>query len=260
MRDVAVAAGHRLRGHERVQDGLLDRLDGGPEERAQPGLVDGAQGALAGHGRGLVGDGEGRIAGGEGEDEVAAAVLSGAAGPGDAQGAPLCEPPALMRQERRIGGQDDDDRAGVQAADGSQVRVASGLSPGRGHDIHADLASHGHAIDGQPLSPPVVGLHQRADRPAAVGLRQHPGGRPDAALEVVAHHARAATDVALGHVGRGRRQGRDDVLRLARACRRCRSASRRTSRPPPAASRPRARPGRRPPPARPARRPPSACW
>ena len=51
---------------------------------------------------------------------------------------------------------------------------------------------------GQPFATSVVGLDEDADRPAAIRRGQHPRGRPDAALELVADHARAAAHVALG--------------------------------------------------------------
>ena len=61
--------------------------------------------------RRLVEPGHAAVAGGEGQEEVAAGVLADTAHAGDTKGRALGQPPALQRQQRRVGGDDADDRA-----------------------------------------------------------------------------------------------------------------------------------------------------
>ena len=67
--------------------------------------------------------------------------------------------PALVRQQRGVGGKHHDDRA---AARRRTIRA---------WDLGArDLAPDRHAVDHEPLADAVVGLHQGAHRVAAVLL------------------------------------------------------------------------------------------
>ena len=103
------------------------------------------------------------VAGREGDEQVAAGVAAGAADPGDAQPGPLGEPLALVRQERRVGRDDDDDRAGAgRRLDGPCVVRAGHL------DSTRDRLADPHAVDAQPGALAVVGLDQHPDRVAAV--------------------------------------------------------------------------------------------
>ena len=126
------------------------------------------------------------------------------AGPGDPQAGPLSDPLALVRQERGVGGQDHDDGAGL----GSGRMVVR-----RGNLGARDLPPDGHAVDREPFAAAVVRLDQRAHHVPTLLPRQRPGGRPDAALELVADHAGPTADVAFGDgpVG-GRLQRRPQVL------------------------------------------------
>ena len=111
----------------------------------------------------------------------------------DAQRGALCQPPALVREERRIGRHHGDDRAGrgVRHAGSWDLRI--------GH-----LSTNRHAVDPQMRATTVVGLHQHADGVAAVLLRHAPRGGPDPRLEAERLHAGAAAHVPLGHRPAGR--------------------------------------------------------
>ena len=56
------------------------------------------------------------VAGGESQEEIATGVLAGAARAGHPEPGTLRQPLALVRQQRRVGGEDDDDRAGARVA------------------------------------------------------------------------------------------------------------------------------------------------
>ena len=67
----------------------------------------------------------------------------------------------LMGEQRRVGREHDDDRAGAGARDGF-------LFVPRGRDHRAgELEADGDAVDREALAVAVVGLHERADAPAA---------------------------------------------------------------------------------------------
>ena len=145
--DVAVGTGHRLGRHEGVDDGLLGRLDRGPEERADPGVVKRLDRAREGPARRPILRGESPVAGGEGDEEVARRVLPCPARARHAQPRALCQPFALVRQQRRVGSEDHDDRAGSGSGSiGCRVLAVGG------HELEADLASDRHTIDRQPLA------------------------------------------------------------------------------------------------------------
>ena len=124
----AVAPGHRLGGEHGVQDRLLDRVDHGLVEAGDPAVVQHPQRDLA-----LIGH-ERPVAGRETEAEIAARVLAHAAGASDPEAGAPCKPLALEREERRIRGNQDDDRARA-------------LRPrGERHDVGADLLADGDAV------------------------------------------------------------------------------------------------------------------
>ena len=97
-----------------IDNGFLHGLRGGEKQVADMVVVDHTQ-AVAGKGPlALVSGGlQLLIAGGEGDEDIAAAVLVAAAGAGDADAGALGQARALVRQQRRVGGDHDDDRAGI---------------------------------------------------------------------------------------------------------------------------------------------------
>ena len=107
VRRVIVAAAHRLGGDERVDDRLLCRLDRGHEQRIDVVVIehpDGERRARTAMRRQLV-------ARGETDEELAARVAPDRAGSRQTEAGPLGQPFALMRQERRVGRDHDDDRS-----------------------------------------------------------------------------------------------------------------------------------------------------
>src|SRR6202035_1595842 len=68
----------------------------------------------------------------------------------------------------------------------------------RRHDVGADLAPDRNAVDAQEVAGAVIRLHQGAHRIALAALGHKPRGGARAALELVADHAGAAADIALG--------------------------------------------------------------
>src|SRR5215469_15993308 len=116
-------------------------------------------------------------------------MLADAPGPRHSQPGSLSETIALMRQQRRVRRHDDDDRARTWLAP-----VGFG-EMGLGYYVQADARADGHAVDRQAMPAPVIGLYQRSNGVTPVVVVQHPRGRSDPALEVVADHAGAAADV-----------------------------------------------------------------
>ena len=106
VRRMAVAAGHRLGSDERVDDRLLRRLDGRHEERVDKVVVE--HGHRVRRFRAAMRDQ--LVAGREAQEELAARVATDRAGSRQAQAGSLRQPFALVRQERRVGRDDDDDR------------------------------------------------------------------------------------------------------------------------------------------------------
>ena len=121
------------------------------------------------------------IGGREGKEDVAGAVMADGAGTRHAERHAPGEPLQLMRLERRIGGDDDDDRA---------HRLAAQFAAG---EMLADRNAEDRAF--RPSSE--IRLHEHADRITAAGRLDDARRRAVAALEVVADHARAAADAAL---------------------------------------------------------------
>src|SRR4051812_43842481 len=153
------------RGHaERVEDGLLRRFRAGLEERGHSVVPDHAAGSEAV--RLLLSAGEAPVAGGEGEEDVAGAVGPDATDASQTDRGPLGQAFALVRQKRRVGGNDDDDRA--------VTRVAA-LDPPPILERARDQTTRNHIANRQPIDPQevtraVVGLHQYPHHPAAVVL------------------------------------------------------------------------------------------
>ena len=142
------------------------------------------------------------MGGREREDQVAARVLAGAAGARDPERAALRQARALMRQQRRIGRADHDDRARAEAR-----------GTGHAHHVRADQAPHRQPADGQALAPAVVGLDEHADREAAAVSSTTREAVPIPPLKLVADHPGAAPHTALLHGPAARaRQRRVHVL------------------------------------------------
>ncbi len=93
---------HRLGREQRIHDRFFRRLDRGIEERVQPLVRNDGDSAAAGLGI--------TVADGEGQQEVAARILACAARPCDPQRSPLRHTRALVRQQRRVGRDEHDDR------------------------------------------------------------------------------------------------------------------------------------------------------
>ena len=96
-----------------------------------------------------------------------------------------------MRQQRRVGGDHDDDRAGRRAASSTHGRPLACCrgSPGRPARRRRAAARRR----------PKLACTSTPDRVAAVLGSSSRDDGADAALEAVADHAGAAADVALGH-------------------------------------------------------------
>jgi hypothetical protein len=137
MHGRAPAPGHRLRREQGVDDRFLGRFDRGVEEPVHR-LVRQEANRLRRQ----------SIPDREGEHEVAARVFAGPASAGDPERRALRKPCALMREERSIRGDDDDDRAGDRR---------------RGIPTGAELTPDGDAVDRQPGAASVVRLHEHGD-------------------------------------------------------------------------------------------------
>src|SRR4051794_26272027 len=141
MRRAAVGADGRCCHTERVDDRFLGGVGCGGEEWAD---------RFVGHH--FYRDGitraswiETGIGGGKCEKEVAASVVTVAPNPGGPDRGPLCQPFALVRQKRRVGRHNDDDRS-----------VSLRLGSTRRYLIGVDLSPYRHSVDMQVFAPPVV--------------------------------------------------------------------------------------------------------
>ena len=108
------------------------------------------------------------IAGREREEDVAGARRAEAADAREAEGRPAGKPVALVRQQRRVGRDDADDRAGAgergRPMRSRAARAPTAMAPRRARDLLADR----HAVDAQQAAATVVRLDEDADGPAAV--------------------------------------------------------------------------------------------
>ena len=162
-----VAPDHRLGRDERVDDRLLGRLDDAVEQRVDDaGRRPPGRRAPAAPGR--------RSPRSAARLPVAKArnrspLVWPPVPPARAMPEPgaLGEPLALVGQQRRIGRDDDDDRARAgRQADGADV-AARARRTGSGPRRCAISAPTGHAVDPEPVALAVVRLDQDADRVAA---------------------------------------------------------------------------------------------
>ncbi len=129
-----------------------------------------------------------RVGRGEGQEDVAAAVSAQAARAGHAERGAFGDAPQLMREQRRVRGEHHDQRTLL----GQRI-----LAVGEGRILGQVLAD-GHTCHRQLVAAAEIGLHQRADRPAAQPLGQFARGGARATLELVTDHARPAANVAFG--------------------------------------------------------------
>src|SRR2546423_1258599 len=173
-----IDARHVLGGHHGVDDGFLGRLHGRGKQRVH-GIV--RHHLQLDH---MVDVACGGVRRRERDEDVARSVAGDAAGAADAERYPSRNALELVRQERRVGRHDHDDRS---------VLGRIGRYPGIGV-LALDLPPDRDARDAQVLPPPVVALHQHADEVAAVLFGEPAGGGADAALETVADHAGSAAD------------------------------------------------------------------
>src|ERR671921_1099447 len=175
---------------ERVQDGLLRGLRSRLEERRH--VVVGHH--LQRHGRrwrGEPGARDAAVPRGEGEEDVATPVVEATPHPAEADARTHRDTVALSRQERRVGGQHHDygtrpRRPGLRL-----------VLERRRDDLGTKHTSYRCAVHSQHGAAPVVSLHERADRPAALPLRKSARSRADTAFELVTDHTRPPSDRAL---------------------------------------------------------------
>ena len=111
---VAVDACHGLCTDHGVDDGFFRCFNGGFEERTDAFVGNGFHIVRS---RFVIGM---RVGRGEGDEDITGAVAGDGAGAGKAEGCAACEAFELMRQERRIRGNDDDDGTDVS------FQIASG--------------------------------------------------------------------------------------------------------------------------------------
>ena len=188
-------AAHLVAHAERVDDRLLRALDHRLVKWVA-GLVE-QDVERGGHLGGLARD---AVGGGEGDDDLARAVRGERARAADAERGALAEAHQLRRQERRVGGDDRDDRAGVALAPRRRVGRLQHLADRR-------------AVDAQRAHHAEVRLHQDPD--GVVGPLDADPARAgaDAGLEVAGDEAGPGADRALGHLaGRRLLDGAVDVL------------------------------------------------
>ena len=136
------------------------------------------------------------VAGREGDEQVAARVAARAARPGDPQPGSLGQTLALVGEERRIRGEDHDDRPAPGRRRRSLERL--GLVVRTRDLVGPDLLADRNAIHAKPGTFAVVRLDERRDREPAVRGTEHSRRGPDPALELVADHARSAAHATLG--------------------------------------------------------------
>ena len=131
------------------------------------------------------------VGGGEGEEDVAGGIAAWRPAASDAERGAAGEALQLGRDQRRIGGDIGDDRAGFGGPEGTL-----------GHP-RADR----RAGNAEPGAAAMIGLDQDADRVGRPADHDAPRGRAGAALPFIGDHAGAAADIALGH--RAGRRGID---------------------------------------------------
>ena len=131
---VILDAGHCFGGNHGVDDGLFSSLNGGGEDRTQ--LVVGQHFQVDD----VVDSGGARICRGERDEDVAGTISGNTAVAAETQRNAAGEPLELMRDERRVRRNYDDDRAVVIVREGSAgVRNIIGNLPADGHARDAKI-------------------------------------------------------------------------------------------------------------------------
>jgi hypothetical protein len=161
----------RVHGFGRNQD-VHDRFLGSVDDR----VVQGIDVRIAEHLdrdvlftlRALSTDDETPVAGSKRDHEVSARVLTNTPGPGNSESRAPYESIALMRKQRRIRRDDDDDRA-LPRGELTDLRQR--------HDVVADVRADRESVDTQPIAPPVVGLDEHPYS-EAVGVHARGGPEP----------------------------------------------------------------------------------
>src|SRR6266850_5854336 len=157
-------AGHGFGGDHGVDDGFFGSLDGGSENGidlvvGQHLQVDDA-----------VGGGSAGIGGGEGDEDVAGAVAGNAAVAAESQRNAAREAFELMRDERSVRGNHDNDRAVIVVDKRSAgVRIIRGNFPADGNSGNAQIIFRA-----------VIALHQNSNRIAALFFAKLAGRGADA--------------------------------------------------------------------------------
>src|SRR6266550_6598659 len=134
----------------------------------------------------MIGSGPAGIGRGECDENFAGAVAGDAAVAAEPERNAASEALELMRNERRVGADDNDDRATVQIAE---------CSGGVG-TLVGNLLADRDPRDAKIFARAIVALHQDTDCVGADFRFDFSRRRADAALEFVADHSRPAADVA----------------------------------------------------------------
>src|SRR5882724_1532707 len=176
-------AGHGFGGDHGVDDGFFGGLHGSGENGIE--LVVGQHFQVDD----AVGGSSAGVGGGEGNEDVAGAVAGNAAVAAKSERDAAREAFELLRDERRVRGNHDDDRAVVVVDErGAGVRIVGGNFP-----------ADGNAGNAQIIFRSVIALHQNSNRIAAFLFAQLAGRGADASFEAIANHSRAAADGAFFH-------------------------------------------------------------
>ncbi|ENN84958.1 hypothetical protein RHSP_58759 [Rhizobium freirei PRF 81] len=174
-------AAHILGRQHRVDNRLFDAVDGCHIDGVERFVVDDLQGKVPiGPVRHRM-----RIGGRECQEDVAGIVAARRAVAADADGGAASKALELVRCQRQIGGDDDDDRAAL-------LKLAlRGAVP--------QVPANRHARDRQPVPLAVIGLNQRPDRIGPPVELDDAGRGARTALEAVGDHAGAAAAITLLH-------------------------------------------------------------
>src|SRR5258708_29268506 len=142
----------------------------------------------------MVRSGRAGIGGREGDEDVAGAVAGDAAVAAEPQRNPAREAFELMRDERRVRCNNNNDRAVVVVHEGcAGIRI-----------ITSDFSADRNPGNAQIVFRAVVALHKNSNRVSAIFRLQLARSRADSSFESVADHSRAAANIAFLN-GAGRR-------------------------------------------------------
>ena len=176
--------GHGFRTHHRIDNRLFDRLHRRVEDRIHALIRQHRDRAESSFGGSRLG-----ICGRERNEQIARPVARCRPRARQAHRCPAGQPLQLIRHQRRVGRDRNDD--------GPQVFAKPWPSNGgaRRHSVLNQFA-HRNAGDLQLAAHSAIALHQNTDRV----VTRAPGCRSDSALEPVADHARAAANIAFRYL------------------------------------------------------------